>query len=163
MCTSTSSAWHFRFLRSSLVLSSYLFLITNILIQGFALYMIAEDERTLSRYAGEMHLCDFGATAAGMSCPDSPNCVGPGGTQITPQRVYDFNSWSTRTFVRESLLQIFPDRADDIYARETTNAVAADLVGDQLAIFTSRTKKFPPPSADFRNSLSQRPPLEIPY
>jgi len=47
-------------------------------------------------------------------CPGAPNCRGPGGTQISFPRLYGFNVWNTRTYLRESLKAVFPDQASHI-------------------------------------------------
>jgi len=76
--------------------------------------MIVQEEEVMDRFAGQMSLCNFGALID--SCPDGPNCVGPGGTNYKDAgRVYDYNSWVTRNFVRDSLKQLFPDKADIIH------------------------------------------------
>ena len=67
-----------------------------------------------SRYpfAGQMHLCNFGASIQERSfsammgkptqaasiildqdCPDAPNCMGPGGTSLSYPRMYDYEPW----------------------------------------------------------------------
>eukprot|EP00913_Durusdinium_trenchii_P002920 g2707.t1 len=38
--------------------------------------------------------------------------MGPSGTEITPPRLYSFDIWTTRIFVRESLKAIFPDKQE---------------------------------------------------
>jgi len=69
----------------------------------------------MDKFAGQMNLCNFGALIE--SCPHGPNCIGPGGTNYKDAgRVYDYNSWVTRNFVRDSLKQLFPDKADIIHA-----------------------------------------------
>lgn len=65
-------------------------------------------------FAGQMHLCDFGASIT--QCPDAANCKGPGGTAYSPPRLYNYDIWATRIFIRESLKSLFPDRADEIHA-----------------------------------------------
>mmetsp|Transcript_1457 Transcript_1457/g.4956 ORF Transcript_1457/g.4956 Transcript_1457/m.4956 type:complete len:327 (+) Transcript_1457:1-981(+) len=59
-----------------------------------------------------MHLCDFGASIS--SCPDGPNCRGPGGTAYSFQRLRRFSVWNTRTFFRDSLRSLFPERGEEI-------------------------------------------------
>jgi len=99
---------------SALAIRSYVFLILNIILQGFLLCMIAEDELLGSAFAGKMHLCDFGAKME--NCPqDAPNCKGPGVTAFSAPRLYSFDVWSTRVYVRDSLAAIFPDRKDEIH------------------------------------------------
>jgi len=66
----------------------------------------------MSSFAGRMHLCNFGSSIE--ECPDGPNCKGPGGTTFSFKRLYDYPSWATRTFVRDSLKSIFPERQEDI-------------------------------------------------
>jgi len=74
--------------------------------------MISKEERVMSKYGGQMHLCDFGAEI--QNCPHGTNCIGPGGTTYTSARLYDWEMWNTRVYVRDSFKALFPDRADDI-------------------------------------------------
>lgn len=74
--------------------------------------MIGEEQLVMFPFAGQMHLCDFGASIA--ECPDAANCQGPGGTSYTPSRLYDYAIWGTRVFVRDSLKMVFPNREDEI-------------------------------------------------
>lgn len=90
---------------------SYLFLFANFGLQLFILYMIAQEEQVMDKFAGQMYLCNFGANV--YKCPDGPDCIGPGGTNYqNAGRMYDWESWVTRTFVRDSLLKLFPDQTD---------------------------------------------------
>mmetsp|Transcript_2044 Transcript_2044/g.5941 ORF Transcript_2044/g.5941 Transcript_2044/m.5941 type:complete len:439 (-) Transcript_2044:184-1500(-) len=99
-----------------LAIRSYVFLVVNLALQGFLLYMICTEEHVMDRYAGQMHLCDFGANV--QDCPDGPNCVGPGGTNyVTPGRMYGYDVWSTRRFVRQALTGLFPDKEQEIMDR----------------------------------------------
>jgi len=63
-------------------------------------------------FSGEPYLCDFGAPIEG--CPDEPTCLGPGGTQVSARRLYDYDVWSTRKYVQDALKLLFPDRAQEI-------------------------------------------------
>ena len=63
-------------------------------------------------FGGQMHLCDFGASLR--HCPEMSNCIGPGGTVYSPARLYNYNVWSTRMFVRDSLKAILPEQAEMI-------------------------------------------------
>jgi len=74
--------------------------------------MLARREMVLDAFAGQMFLCDLGAGC--MNDDPAVSCTGPAGTTITPQRLYSFDTWVTRTFVRESLKAIFPDKQDEI-------------------------------------------------
>lgn len=96
----------------SMMVRSYLFLFVNFAVQGGLLYMIAKEETVMDLFSGQMYLCDFGAWVK--DCPGQPWCVGPAGTQITPPRMYSWAQWSMRTFVRQSLEALFPDRIADI-------------------------------------------------
>eukprot|EP00747_Dinoflagellata_sp_TGD_P208938 gnl/TRDRNA2_/TRDRNA2_82381_c0_seq1.p1 gnl/TRDRNA2_/TRDRNA2_82381_c0~~gnl/TRDRNA2_/TRDRNA2_82381_c0_seq1.p1 ORF type:complete len:316 (-),score=32.56 gnl/TRDRNA2_/TRDRNA2_82381_c0_seq1:237-1184(-) len=69
----------------------------------------------MDKFAGQMYLCDFGAKKDG--CPEADGCLGPGGTPITPPRLYSYQQWNVQNFVKNSLLSLFPDRADDINER----------------------------------------------
>lgn len=95
-----------------LAIRSYLFLLLNIFIQFFLLAVINEEMHVVNAFAGHPHLCDFGAAID--KCPGGPNCKGPGGSTYTFARNYGFTTWSTRMFVRDSLRQLFPHRADDV-------------------------------------------------
>mmetsp|Transcript_70509 Transcript_70509/g.181708 ORF Transcript_70509/g.181708 Transcript_70509/m.181708 type:complete len:546 (+) Transcript_70509:141-1778(+) len=97
-----------------LMIRAYFYLLINILLQAFLLSMIGEEQLIMYPFAGRLHLCDFGADIK--HCPDAPNCIGPGGTTYTPARLYDYDIWNTRMFVRDSLKALFPHRADEIHA-----------------------------------------------
>eukprot|EP00931_Biecheleriopsis_adriatica_P061305 TRINITY_DN3685_c1_g1_i1.p1 TRINITY_DN3685_c1_g1~~TRINITY_DN3685_c1_g1_i1.p1 ORF type:complete len:445 (-),score=74.54 TRINITY_DN3685_c1_g1_i1:134-1468(-) len=91
---------------------SYVFLALNVVVQGMFLYMINKEENVLSAFAGQMFLCDLGAGSS--RCPEGAGCLGPGGTFITPPRLYPFDQWVTRIFVKDSLKAIFPEREHQI-------------------------------------------------
>jgi hypothetical protein len=98
---------------TTMAIRSYFFLFLNIGLQAFLLSMIGEEQLVMYPFAGQMHLCDFGANIK--LCPDAPNCKGPGGTTYTPARLYNYDIWSARIFVRESLKAMFPDRSEEIH------------------------------------------------
>jgi len=94
-------------------LRCYFFLMLNLMLQAFVLYMIVQEELVMDKFAGQMYLCDFGASIE--TCPDGPNCIGPSGTNYqNAGRMYSYDTWATRTFVRDSLKMLFPEKADDI-------------------------------------------------
>mmetsp|Transcript_120744 Transcript_120744/g.313497 ORF Transcript_120744/g.313497 Transcript_120744/m.313497 type:complete len:444 (-) Transcript_120744:15-1346(-) len=98
---------------SALAVRSYMFLVLNIILQLFLLCMIAESEILGSAFAGKVHLCDFGADME--KCPaEAQNCRGPGGTTISAPRLYSFDVWSTRVYIRDSLVALFADRKEEI-------------------------------------------------
>merc|ERR1719359_959667 len=76
------------------------------------LYMISKEERINDKFGGKMHLCNFGAGLP--DCPENSDCIGPRGTSYTPERLYDFDLWIARVFLRDSLASLFPDRLSDI-------------------------------------------------
>jgi len=96
-----------------LCLRSYIFLAVNYVCQVLVLYMIAKEELIWDAFAGQMFLCDFGRNAG--DCPNGSDCVGPGGTIYEPARVYSWGLWSTRVFVRDALLAIFPNKTEEIH------------------------------------------------
>jgi len=101
-----------------LCIRCYTFLIVNYIAQGLILYMIAKEELIWDAFAGQMFLCDFGRDAGDCAqYPDGPDCKGPGGTTYEPARVYSWGVWSTRVYVRDALLAVFPDRADEIRSK----------------------------------------------
>lgn len=90
----------------------YILFLLNFFLQSMLLCEIAREQNVLDLFAGQMWLCDFGAPLE--DCPSSPSCTGPGGTQVDGPRLYDFKSWSTRNFVKDSLKRLFPDREGQI-------------------------------------------------
>ncbi|CAE7593434.1 rnf111 [Symbiodinium natans] len=88
------------------VIRTYFFCLLNFTLQAFLLSMIGEEQHFWYPFGGKMHLCDFGASI--QDCPGAPNCVGPGGTVLSYPRLYDYDIWSTRTFVKQSLQVLFP-------------------------------------------------------
>lgn len=105
-----SSGWPGTFL--TLVIRVYFFLVVNVLLQGFLLSMIGEEQLMWYPFAGKMHLCDFGSNIK--DCPDAANCKGPLGTPYSAPRLYDYDIWSTRIFIKDSLKAIFPDKAEEL-------------------------------------------------
>eukprot|EP00930_Biecheleria_cincta_P041769 TRINITY_DN2868_c0_g2_i1.p1 TRINITY_DN2868_c0_g2~~TRINITY_DN2868_c0_g2_i1.p1 ORF type:complete len:501 (+),score=96.79 TRINITY_DN2868_c0_g2_i1:101-1603(+) len=92
---------------------SYMFVVLSIVMQLLILMMMEKHETVLDPFAGQMFLCDMGAWCTGVD-EDPVSCKGPGGTTITPPRLYSYDIWSTRVFVRESLKAIFPGKAEEI-------------------------------------------------
>jgi len=105
-----TSGWSVHY--TALAIRSYAFLLANILLQGFLVYMIAKEERINDKFGLQMHLCNFGAGLP--NCPEGPDCIGPRGTSYTPERLYDWEMWRSRTFIRDSLAALFPERLDEI-------------------------------------------------
>eukprot|EP00913_Durusdinium_trenchii_P029342 g27507.t1 len=110
LTTRGSAGWTISY--TGLAMRGLLFMVFNNLLQGFLLYMISKEERIINKFGSQMFLCDFAAHME--RCPEGPNCVGPGGTSFTPSRLYPFELWTTRTFVRDSLVSLFPERKADI-------------------------------------------------
>jgi hypothetical protein len=97
---------------TALAVRSYVLLVTNILLQCFLLYMISKEGRINVKFSGQMHLCNFGAGLP--DCPENSDCKGPRGTAYTPARLYDWNTWANRIFVKDAFMALFPDRMGDI-------------------------------------------------
>jgi len=106
----SNSGWSWMF--TCLAARSWFFLSLNVVMQGWLILMIGQELHSMSAYAGKMHLCNFGANIE--SCPDAADCRGPGGTEFTYPRLYNFNDWSTRKYVKESLLALFPKMRKEI-------------------------------------------------
>jgi len=97
-----------------LALKSYVFLIFNIVVQGALIMFIGEAANVMDILAGKVHLCDY---AKDMElCPGGPDCEGPGGTQFSHERIYSFDLWSTRNYVRDAFLDLFPEKHAEIMA-----------------------------------------------
>ncbi|CAL1147065.1 unnamed protein product [Cladocopium goreaui] len=90
----------------------YMLFLLNFVLQSMLLSEIAREQNVLDLFAGQMWLCDFGAPLE--DCPSSPSCTGPGGTLVDGPRLYDFKSWSTRNFMKDSLKRLFPERESEI-------------------------------------------------
>eukprot|EP00913_Durusdinium_trenchii_P014420 g13526.t1 len=100
-----------------LVLKTFLVLFVNYFVQFAVLYFIATDrwapeDMVWDLFSGQMYLCNFGKDAP--SCPDGPNCIGPGGTVFTDSRYYSWDQWSVRIFARDAMKALFPDERADI-------------------------------------------------
>lgn len=95
-----------------LCLKTYLVLLCNYVVQFAILYFIAKENVVWDLFSGQMFLCDFGKDAT--SCPDGPNCIGPGGTVFTNSRYYSWSQWSVRTFARDTMKALFPEELPDI-------------------------------------------------
>jgi len=98
---------------TSFAFTSAILLFLNIFVQAFLLKMMAKEENIMDAYAGQMYLCNFGAKGA--DCP-GPGCIGPYGTEITGPRLYDWTSISIRTFVKQTLMTVLPEKAAEIDA-----------------------------------------------
>eukprot|EP00929_Paragymnodinium_shiwhaense_P114051 TRINITY_DN82367_c0_g1_i1.p1 TRINITY_DN82367_c0_g1~~TRINITY_DN82367_c0_g1_i1.p1 ORF type:complete len:419 (-),score=70.45 TRINITY_DN82367_c0_g1_i1:99-1355(-) len=95
-----------------LVVRAYFFLFFNVFIQIMLLYYVVKEFDVVDRFGGMMSLCNFGANM--VNCPDGPGCTGPGGSQYTPSRLYSWDAIVSRTFTRDALIAVFPDRENEI-------------------------------------------------
>lgn len=96
----------------TLCIRCYFFLALNCFLQWFLVYELQKESQVMNKFGGKMWLCDFGAQKIG--CPDADGCIGPGGTRITPSRMYSFNQWNLMGYAKVALMDIFPDRKDEI-------------------------------------------------
>merc|ERR1711869_161229 len=97
-----------------LTMRTFFFLFVNYVVQVLAVYYIYDAQSNMAPFASQMHLCDFGAHM--QNCPGDKNCLGPGGTDYkTPGRLYSYDAWSTRTYVRDSLAALLHNRTDDVH------------------------------------------------
>jgi len=71
-----------------------------------------KEEIVMDKYSGQMYLCNFGAKKSG--CPEADGCLGPGGTRITPSRMYSYQQWNIQNFAKNSLLALFPEMVTEI-------------------------------------------------
>lgn len=96
---------------STLAIQSWIFLVLNVILQAYLLRLLAKEEVVMDRYGGQMFLCDFGADLE--HCP-GPGCRGPGGTEISGPRLYSWDAFVNRNFVKDSLKALLPDRIQEI-------------------------------------------------
>jgi len=85
------------------------FLLLCLCVHAGLLTLLSREEVVIDAFAGQPYLCNFG-----LYCSDEMSCTGPGGTVVTPDRLYSYDEWTTRNFVKQSIKAIFPDRAEDI-------------------------------------------------
>eukprot|EP00928_Gymnodinium_smaydae_P043743 TRINITY_DN29256_c0_g1_i1.p1 TRINITY_DN29256_c0_g1~~TRINITY_DN29256_c0_g1_i1.p1 ORF type:complete len:459 (+),score=64.64 TRINITY_DN29256_c0_g1_i1:66-1379(+) len=97
-----------------LSLRVWLSLFMNIALQLLLVCFIGEATQIMAPLGGEMHLCDFGKNLD--ACPGEPHCTGPGGTLYTRTRLYGYTQWAIQKFTRDALLQIMPDKQEQIEA-----------------------------------------------
>jgi len=90
---------------------AYIYLLLSVMIVCYLLLFMSKEENVIDNFAGQMFLCDFGVAFA---TEEGPGGMGPGGTDITAARMYSFNDWTTRKFIRDSLKILFPKEADRI-------------------------------------------------
>ncbi|CAJ1428737.1 unnamed protein product [Effrenium voratum] len=108
-----TARWHRSFLPH--VTSSFFYLFLCMFVHASMLVYIGKELHVMNLFAGQMYLCDFGAELAGCTLDDSSeSCVGPYGTTVTAPRLYSWSQLATRTFVRDSLVGVFPDQEESI-------------------------------------------------
>lgn len=101
---------------TALALRSFFYFILNIVVQMWLLCFIGEASQVMAPLGGQMHLCDFGAYLD--ECPEGGDkCMGPGGTLYTRTRLYSYMQWNIQTYVKNALLEIVPEKADEIQAK----------------------------------------------
>lgn len=101
-----------------MVFRSIMFLIINVWIQIVLLMMIVKEEVVMDGFAAQVHLCDFGAfIGVEPDCEDGSSCRGPAGTNYTLERLYSWDQWVARDYVKQSLIAIFPEKKVEIEER----------------------------------------------
>lgn len=78
------------------------------------LMFIEKGEKVITAFGGQMFLCEFGKDLDACAASTGGGCRGPCGTRMTPPRLYAWNQFATRTFVRDTLQVILPSRVDEI-------------------------------------------------
>mmetsp|Transcript_1470 Transcript_1470/g.2731 ORF Transcript_1470/g.2731 Transcript_1470/m.2731 type:complete len:440 (-) Transcript_1470:112-1431(-) len=96
---------------TSRMVASYLMLLLCIFLHLELLKFISKEEKIMDGFGGQMYLCDFGANIYGCK---GDECLGPGGTKMTAPRLYSWNAWALRGFVRDTLTSLFPNMEDQI-------------------------------------------------
>jgi hypothetical protein len=97
---------------------AYLLLCVNFLLQFHLILFIGEASQVISALGGQMHLCNFGGGLSVNSCfnDSEKDCIGPGGTQFTPSRLYSYMQWNIQIFAKNALLAVLPEKEDVINA-----------------------------------------------
>jgi uncharacterized membrane protein (DUF106 family) len=95
-----------------LCIRGQIFLMLNCILQWMLVYSLMKEEQVMDHFAGQMWMCNFGAQKEG--CPEADGCIGPGGTRITPTRLYSFSQWNARNFIKATLEKVFPEQRDSI-------------------------------------------------
>jgi len=93
-------------------IKTYLLVIFGFFVQTELLRFFTQEELVMDAYGGQAYLCEFGAPFE--NCPDDPTCAGPAGSKITPERMYSYATYSSRRFMKTALLDLFPDKKDEI-------------------------------------------------
>lgn len=96
-----------------MAVTSWILLLVNLIIQGYLLKLLAQEQEVFDAFKGQMFLCNFGSNAE--NCP-GPGCLGPFGTQTEPSRLRDWFQVSLRAFYRDSLKTVLPEKAAEIDA-----------------------------------------------
>lgn len=100
-------------------LRAWMGLALNFFLQMQMVVFVGEATQIMSPLGGMMHLCDFGAKLDSCKGPDGdfdPGCVGPGGTQFAPPRLYGYTQWAVQKFTKQALLDVLPDKEEEINA-----------------------------------------------
>lgn len=102
----------------ALWIRSWLALALNLFLQLSLVVFVGEATQIMNPLGGMMHLCDFGANLDTCKGPDEvvDGCVGPGGTQFAPPRLYGYTQWAVQKFTKQALLDVLPDKEDTINA-----------------------------------------------
>eukprot|EP00490_Sorites_sp_Unknown_P012545 CAMPEP_0114694850 /NCGR_PEP_ID=MMETSP0191-20121206/70668_1 /TAXON_ID=126664 /ORGANISM="Sorites sp." /LENGTH=410 /DNA_ID=CAMNT_0001990301 /DNA_START=38 /DNA_END=1270 /DNA_ORIENTATION=- len=100
----------------ALWIRAWLALALNLFLQLSLVVFVGEATQVMNPLGGMMHLCDFGATLDTCKGPDEvvDGCVGPGGTQFAPPRLYGYTQWAVQKFTKQALLDVLPDQEDAI-------------------------------------------------
>eukprot|EP00931_Biecheleriopsis_adriatica_P087406 TRINITY_DN61889_c0_g1_i1.p1 TRINITY_DN61889_c0_g1~~TRINITY_DN61889_c0_g1_i1.p1 ORF type:complete len:469 (-),score=75.00 TRINITY_DN61889_c0_g1_i1:12-1334(-) len=91
---------------AQIVVMNFFYYISCCSVHGILLMFIDKEEQVLDAFSGQMYLCDFGAHMG--DCPPH-GCTGPGGTEMTPPRLYSWGQWTLRNFIRDSFKAVLPD------------------------------------------------------
>lgn len=103
----------------ALWIRAWLALALNLFVQLSLVVFVGEATQIMNPLGGMMHLCNFGASLDTCKGPDEvvDGCVGPGGTQFAPPRLYGYTQWAVQKFTKQALLDVLPDKEDTINAK----------------------------------------------
>lgn len=90
----------------SLTISAYVYLAICVFINYALLIYLSKEELVMDQIESQMFLCDFGAYL-----DYAGDHTGPGGTQMTSGRLYNWKQWAARVYAHDAVAALLPGLA----------------------------------------------------